>query len=331
MAKSNPTPPKMAVVGSESLLGRELQDLLSNQRLSEQVDFIPEVHEKDEEAEPGLPLNRASLEKARLIFLAGSKEAALKVKQMRLDATLVDAIGALNGIVRAPSAEPERYLAPEAHVVTVAHPAAIALGMFLRRLSSIAPVQHSVAIVFEPASQRGKAAIEELQEQTIGLLGFKPLPKAIFDEQASFNLLSRLGEDAPDPLSATQSRLERDLQHLLSLDQCAPAPSLRVIHAPVFHSYAISIWVEFVSEPDIQAMTAALKSPSVEIRSLDEEAPTNVGVAGQSGLSLDQIIADPRQPRAAWFWILADNMRLTAENALLTAASILEQVSRGVQ
>lgn len=328
--------PKLAIVGSESLLGRELRDLLSNQRLAEQVEFVSDVEVDPDSGENDelpilLPLSRESLSDARVIFLAGIRASSLKVRQMKLRTTLVDIAGNLNGMLRAPAAEPDRYLSPESDVLTVAHPAAIALGIFFRKVAGVSPVLTSVVNVFEPASQRGKQAVEELQEQTIGLLSFRSLPRAIFDEQASFNLLPRLGENAPDPLSAAQTRIENDLRHLLSLDQCAPPPSLRLIHAPVFHCYAMSIWVEFESEPDLEAMTQALQSPQFEIRTPDQEPPTNVGVAGQSGLSLDSIYPDPRNPRAAWFWVVCDNVRLSAENALLTAASVLEQVSRGVQ
>ncbi len=42
--------------------------------------------------------------------------------------------------------------------------------------------------------------VEELQQQTVSLLSFKSLPKAVFDNQLSFNLLARYGEEAPRPL-----------------------------------------------------------------------------------------------------------------------------------
>lgn len=334
MSRKNPLP-KLAIVGSESLIGRELQELLSNQRLSEQIEFVAEDDVPDDQDEDDRaiqsPLSRESLKDSRVVFLVGSRESSLKVRKMKLKATLVDATGVLNGVVRAPGAEPERYLSPESEVLTVAHPAAIALGMFFRKLAAIAPVRTSVVTIFEPASQRGKKAVQEMQEQTIALLGFRPVPRDIFDEQVSFNLLPRLGENAADPLEVSQKRIENDVRHLLSLDQCAPVPSVRLIHAPVFHCYAMSVWVEFEEEPDLSVLPAALKSPQFEIRTPDEDAPTNTGISGQSGLSLDVIQADSRNPNAAWFWVMSDNVRLTAENALLTAASVLEQASRGVQ
>ena len=50
--------------------------------------------------------------------------------------------------------------------------------------------------VFEPASERGKSGIDELQQQTVSLLSFQQIPKEIFAAQVSFNMLAKLGEEA---------------------------------------------------------------------------------------------------------------------------------------
>ncbi len=56
--------------------------------------------------------------------------------------------------------------------------------------------------IFEPASERGTPGVEELQQQTVSLLSFKSMPKKIFDQQLSFNMLARYGEDAPVSLES---------------------------------------------------------------------------------------------------------------------------------
>ena len=55
-----------------------------------------------------------------------------------------------------------------------------------------------------------------------------------------------------------------------------------------------------------------------------DEPPSNANVAGQSGLSAGAITIDSNQPRAAWFWAVADNFRLAAENAVAVAREFLE-------
>src|ERR1022692_4217390 len=85
-------------------------------------------------------------------------------------------------------------------------PAAIPTPMFLPRLHPRFPVQRSAIHIFEPASERGTPGVEELQQQTVGLLSFKSMPKKIFDAQLSFNMLAQYGEDAPVTLESAELR-----------------------------------------------------------------------------------------------------------------------------
>ena len=137
--------------------------------------------------------------------------------------------------------------------------------------------------IFAPASEHGTAGVEELQQQTISLLSFKSLPRAVFDAQLAFNLLARYGEEAPAALEDAELRIERHLATLLALPgegEGAPMPSLRLIQAPVFHGYSFSAWVEFEANPGIEALESGLATGSIEVRGADFEAPTNVGQAG---------------------------------------------------
>jgi aspartate-semialdehyde dehydrogenase len=119
-------------------------------------------------------------------------------------------------------------------------------------------------------------------------------------------------------LSAIEQRIERDLATVLANQQGIgplPMPSLRVVAAPVFHGYSLSIWVEFETNVNSQELGEALASAQIEVRDANQEAPDNVGVAGQSGLVAGDIRVDRNNSRAAWLWIVADNLRLTADAA----------------
>jgi aspartate-semialdehyde dehydrogenase len=54
-----------------------------------------------------------------------------------------------------------------------AHPAALALALLLERLQQAAPVRFAAATVLEPASEFGRAAMDELHQQTVSLLSFQ--------------------------------------------------------------------------------------------------------------------------------------------------------------
>jgi aspartate-semialdehyde dehydrogenase len=199
------------------------------------------------------------------------------------------------------------------------------LALFLRRLHAHDAIRRSVIQVFAPASECGAEGIEELQKQTVSLLSFQSLPKAVFDAQLAFSLLARYGDEAPTPLDRTQLRIERHLADLLALPgegEGAPMPSLRVIQAPVFHGYSFSAWVEFESNPGIEAIESGLASQWIDVRGAEAEPPNNVGNAGQGGIAVGGIAEDGPNPDACWFWVVADNLKLAAENAVAVAGDL---------
>src|SRR6185436_11164503 len=172
----------------------------------------------------------------------------------------------------------------------------------------------------------GAPGVEELQQQTVSLLSFKSLPKAIFDAQASFAMLPKYGEEAPVALEESELRIERHLASLLDLPadgEGVPMPSLRVIQAPVFHGYSFSAWVEFESNPGVEALESSLAIHGIDVRGSDTEPPNNVGQAGQSGISVGAIQPDRNEPEACWFWVVTDNVRLAAENAVIVARQLV--------
>lgn len=317
----------IAIVGGETLLGKEVHELLEARDLHPKLvaSFDTEdasilTHRKDE------PLVMSSIESAdlggaQIVVLAASKESGHKVYEKIRDAKptplVVDLTGALEDLaesrLRAPMVEAAENH-PEGGVQTIAHPAAIAIALLLTHLQKARPIRRSVIEIFEPVSERGKAGIDELQKQTVALLSFKPLPKDVFDAQASFSMLSQYGSESPHSLEEIELKIDRHLASLLA-NSGLPMPSLRLIHAPVFHGYSISAWVEFEENPGMDAIFQALGSSSIDVRTKDHEPPTNVGIAGQGGIAVGSMVQDRNQPRAWWFWVAADNLQIAAENA----------------
>jgi aspartate-semialdehyde dehydrogenase len=331
------SPSPFVLVGSETLMGREIRDLVGTSkpgfdlRLVDTGDPSP-VKGEDDDPPVLAELKAQSLSGARGVFLAGPPEANRKAIELADgEAVLIDLSFATeerpDARLRAPLVEssdpPEEAEGALVHVI--AHPAAIALALFLRRLQMHDAVRRSVIQIFVPASEHGSAGVAELQQQTISLLSFKNMPRTIFDTQASFNLLAEYGEDAPSPLEETELRIERHLATLLALPgdgEGVLMPSLRVLQAPVFHGYSFSAWVEFESNPGVEAIENGLAAAHIEVRSGEFEPPTNVGQAGQGGIAVGAIAEDRNDPNACWFWVVTDNLRLAAENAVAVAREL---------
>jgi aspartate-semialdehyde dehydrogenase len=326
---------KLAVIGSETLMGREIRDVVATSGLPFELKLFTDEPAQsgkltEQSGEPALVwgLDLASLSETPVAILAGARESARKVLELAPPTHLIDLTHAAEenprARLRAPRLEPPDYQASADAVHVVAHPAAIAIATAFERLHARHPVRRSLVHIFEPASERGNAGLEELQQQSVGLLSFKPLPKAIFDAQLSFNLLARYGEEAPESLEHIELRIERDLASLLAFAPGGPPmPSLRLVQAPVFHGYSFSVWVEFVENPGVPGLEKALQGGGLEVRGSNLEPPTNVGIAGDPDVAVGAITPDRNHPQAAWFWMVADNLRLAAVNAVAVAHQLL--------
>jgi aspartate-semialdehyde dehydrogenase len=370
--------PLVAVVGGDTLLAKEVRDVLALAKPAPRMKLIsataaapslgpswgptlvppPATDEAEEEESALIPLSPESLEGTSVAFLAGSPASsrrALKLvsAQAALDGPLrafgkvsaqapgwsnsggprlIDLTGALeeqpDARLRAPIAEPipdpSTLLVPAA-IQVIAHPAAIVLAKFLSTVARCSPVRSSQAHIFEPASERGRRGIDELQKQTVSVLTFQKLKTDVFDAQLAFNMLARYGGEALEPLEGVEQRVERHLASLLVAWPGVPMPSLRLIQVPVFHGHSFSVWVDFDAHAGAKefskALVNALERAGFDVR--PDDPPSNAGAVGESGISVGAISADRNNPRAFWFWLVADNLRLAAENAVAVAQELL--------
>jgi aspartate-semialdehyde dehydrogenase len=339
-----PVRSRIALVGGDSLLAKELRELLEAWRPTPRIELISAAAEnstvlgaEDDEAIVLSPLTSESLAGCSVAFLAGSTASsrrALKAKPQDGPA-LIDLTGALddqpNTRLRAPLFEAGAasgvVTGSKAQIQVIAHPAAVAIATLLAAASKVGTLRRSIVHVFEPASERGKRGLDELQQQTVAVLSFKPLKTDVFDAQLGFNLLARYGEEALEPLDGIEQRAEKHLASLLSghaertSEPPIPMPSLRFVQAPVFHGHSLSLWIEFEDNPGPEKLAEVLSANGIDVH--PDDPPSNVSIAGQSGISVGAISVDSNQPRACWLWAVSDNLKLAAENAAAVAKELL--------
>src|SRR5213075_2829472 len=78
------------------------------------------------------------------------------------------------------------------------HPAAIVLVRVLAKLQQRFGIQTASVTILQPASERGSAGVDELQEQTVELLNFQQVQNRVFSGQLAFNIL-------PEPENAART------------------------------------------------------------------------------------------------------------------------------
>ena len=329
---------KLAIAGASTLVGRELKDVLSESPLAA-ADFIlldeeeaqGQLDQVGDEATFLQAIGADAFNHVDFTFFCGTAELTRKHwrQALRSGSTVLDLSGALDQeagvLIRAP------WLGTEASTadlftpaVVPAHPAALVLALLLERLQHAAPVRFAGATVLQPASEFGRAAMDELHQQTVSLLSFQGLPRAIYDAQAAYNLLPGLGENATVSLKAAEARICRHYEALTG--GRGPVLALQVIHAPVFHGHTFSIVVELERPVPIAALEKTLSSNHVDLVLEDTDSPSNLATTGQNNV-LVRLRAEPGAPKATeafrlWLWAASDNLRLNAQNALACALDL---------
>jgi len=233
-------------------------------------------------------------------------------------------------VVRSPWIERQlgRGLTPELQPgpSVAAHPASVVLALLALRLQKAGNVKAFVATVFEPASEHGQKGMDELHQQTVNLLSFQQMPKGVFDTQVAFNMVSRYGEQSVPALSTVESRVLKHYRQIAGRD--APAPSLLLVQAPIFHGHAFAIHVEIDQIADVESISQALAGEHVNVTHGAEEAPTNVSAGGQGDIQVS-VLPDANQPNGFWIWAAADNLRIAASTAVECAETIVATRPRG--
>lgn len=329
---------KIAIAGASTLLGKELKDALSDSALAaanfvllDEEDAQGQLDQVGDEMTFIQSIAEDAFNHADFTFFCGSEGQTRLHWQRALDAgsTVIDLTGALdqeNGVVvRAPwlvaEAAPVDLLTP---AVTPAHPAALALALMMDRLNHVAPVRFAAATVITPASEFGRAAMDELHQQTVSLLSFQSLPRAIYDAQAAYNLLGGMGESATVNLSEMEARIRRHYQALTG--GRGPALAVQVIHAPVFHGHTFLIAVELERPVERLALEDALGGEHLDLVLDDTDSPSNLAATGQNDVlvRLRPEIGgrNPSLISRMWLWAASDNLRIHAQNAVACALDL---------
>lgn len=328
---------KIAIAGASSLLGQEVKDALGESPLaSAEIVLLDDaaargqLEQVGEEVAVVRAIDEDAFEHMDFTFFCGSESLTQQYwrQALRSGSTVLDLTGALDQetgvLIRSPWLGMEASADLFTPAVTPAHPAALGLSLLLERIAETVPLKTIAATMLHPASESGRAAMDELHEQTVKLLSFQGLPRDVFDAQVAYNLVPGLGESSRVNLNAIEARLRRHL-NALSAGRW-PQVALQVIQAPVFHGYTFSVSVELERAVEIAALEEALTGDHVDLVLEDTDSPSNLAATGQDDVLVRlRAEREGRNPQVAariWLWAAVDNLRLAAQNAIDCAVDL---------
>lgn len=342
---------RIALVGAGSLLGKALNDALAASvfaaadiRLMDDEETFGQLAATADEVTFIQHIEEDSFTGCDFTFFAGTAETTRKhIRQvLQAGSRVIDLSGELEGTDGVPVCAPwvqEERLQEEAaasanaihldtRAVVSAHPAAVLLGLISTRAAKTAAVKGLWATLLQPASEYGHAALEELHRQTASLLSFQSLPTEVFGAQTAFNLAVSFPAEGRANLANAADVIRRQYA------QIAPGSvslALQVVQAPVFHGYAMSIAMALDRSAAMQEFQQALRGPHVQLVLRPSDFPGNVQAVEEEDA---QLLVQPAAEENGksphfWLWMVADNLKLAAQNAIACAVELDRLRPRG--
>jgi aspartate-semialdehyde dehydrogenase len=323
---------KIALVGASSMLAKELKECLTespagaNFLLLDTEEAQGQLEQVGDEVTVVQVIGEGSFEEIDFTFFAGSEQLTRRYWRHALQAgsTVLDLTGVLDEepgvLVLAPwigngVGSPDLLT----KAVVPANAAALALALLMDRLQEVAEIRFMAATVLQPASEYGKEGLDELHQQTVSLLSFQSMPRAVFDTQVAYNTLASFGESSTVHLSRSENRIRRHYA-VLAGDRL-PELRMQVIHAPVFHGHTFSICIELDHAVALTMLEDALGGDHMDLVLEETDSPSNLAAAGQNDV-LVWLKPEPPVERLTgetsrfWLWAASDNLRLAAQNAV---------------
>jgi aspartate-semialdehyde dehydrogenase len=330
----------IAIVGAGSDIGREIAAVLRERavpigewRLFDDVADDDDVLDTDDEDDLIRPLADVDFEGVDAVFLCAHPDQAAEWAGRAgvAGALVIDLTQALA------EAGDARLIVPEVNadaiddgaeggVLASPVPTAVGLSVVLKAIDEPGELKRVVVTSFEPVSQLGRRAVDELVEQTRALLSGQSPDVNVFPHRIAFNVIPQSGEFVSGGRTRGEWLIESQTRRVLEL------PDLPItvtsVCVPTFFGHAAAVWVETDRPFDADAALAVLReAPGILLH--DEGGsgryPTFVDVIGSDATHVGRIRDDPTVPFGLALWVAIDGLR---KGAAVNAVQIAERALR---
>jgi aspartate-semialdehyde dehydrogenase len=197
----------------------------------------------------------------------------------------------------------------------------IQMVVALKPLHDLARIKRVVVATYQSVSGAGRAAMDELFNQTRSVYVNDPIKPEQLTKQIAFNVIPHIDVFMDDGSTKEEWKMAVETRKILDPDIAVSATCVRV---PVFIGHAEAINVEFERPLTAdRARTALRNTPGIIVidHRADEGYVTPAEAAGEDAVYVSRIRRDPTVPHGLSLWVVADNLR---KGAALNAVQIAE-------
>jgi aspartate-semialdehyde dehydrogenase len=215
----------------------------------------------------------------------------------------------------------------EGHNGIVANPNCSTMQMVvaLKPLFDEAGIERLVISTYQAVSGTGKAAIDELREQSRAVLDGEEPVASVYPHPIAFNALAQAG-NFPDGDDHTdeERKLINETRKILGDEEIRVSATCVRVPVVTGHSEAVNVETKRDLSPE-RARELLAAAPGVTV--VDEPAsgryPLATDAAGKDDVFVGRIRRDPGNERALDLWIVSDNLRKGAATNTVQIAELL--------
>lgn len=201
---------------------------------------------------------------------------------------------------------------------------AIPLAMTLKALSEVAPLKRAVVSTYQSVSGAGRKAVDELFNQTKGIISSMETKVEVFQKQIAYNVIPAVGDILPSGISEEEDKISSEVCKILKSDVKVAITCVRV---PVFIGHCMSVACEFSkSFTENDAYDAFEKFEgivTVDRRNEQGVFVTPIDAQEEDSVFVSRIRNDTSVKNGLLYWIASDNLR---KGAALNSVQIAEEL-----
>ncbi|HSV01941.1 MAG TPA: aspartate-semialdehyde dehydrogenase [Phenylobacterium sp.] len=201
----------------------------------------------------------------------------------------------------------------------------VQLVVALKPLHDRARIRRAVVATYQSVSGTGKAAMDELWDQTKAVFVLGPGEPKVYPKQIAFNVIPYAGTFRDDGYTDEEAKMWNETHKMLDPDIKLTVTCVRV---PVFVGHSEAVHLEFEAPLDEDEAREILReAPGVVV--IDKHEPTGYmtpkEAQGEFSVFVSRIRKDPTVEHGLALWVVSDNLRKGAALNAVQIAELLHQ------
>lgn len=217
------------------------------------------------------------------------------------------------------------HLAKKKNIIANPNCSTAQLVVALKPLHDAARIKRAVVATYQSVSGTGKAAMDELWNQTKAIYGLGDATPKVYPKQIAFNVLPFAGDLGDEGYTSEEEKMWKETHKILDPDIKLTVTCVRV---PVFVGHSEAVNLEFEDPLDAEDARDILReAPGVMVIDKPDDGGwvTPVEAAGEFAVFVSRIRNDPTVEFGLNLWVVSDNLRKGAALNAVQIAQLLDE------